>query len=82
MKTETKSWFAAVVCVCDNDSTLGLKKKKYYLRSVAETRNHETKHHTVRVGELRFITSVGSEELALQALSPKQKGYRDFIDKL
>ena len=28
MKDENwKSWFAAVVCVYDNDSTLGLKKK-------------------------------------------------------
>ena len=47
--------------------------------AVAETSNRETKHHTRRVGELRFITSVGPEELTLQALSPKQRGYRVFI---
>ena len=38
----------------------------------------ETKHHTWRVGELRFIMPVGPEELTLQALSLKQKGYRAF----
>ena len=50
--------------------------------SVAETNNGESKHHTRRVGELRFITLAGPEELTLQALSPKQRGYRVFIDKL
>ena len=48
-------------------------------RNVAETSNLETKHHTCRVGEFRFITLVGPEELTLQALSPKQRGYRVFI---
>ena len=33
--------------------------------SVAETSAQETKHHTRRVGELRFITPVGPEELTL-----------------
>ena len=33
--------------------------------SVAETDIRETKHHTQRVGELRFIISVGPEELKL-----------------
>ena len=33
----------------------------------------ETKHHTWRVRELRFITPEGPEELTLQALSPKQR---------
>ena len=37
-------------------------------RNVAETSNQETKHHTQRAGELRFITLVGPEELTLQAL--------------
>ena len=51
-------------------------------RNVAETSNQETKHHTRRVGELRFITPAGPKELTLQALSPKQRGYRVFIDRL
>ena len=40
---------------------------------VAKTSTRETKPHTRRVGELRFITPVGPEELTLQALSPKQR---------
>ena len=48
-------------------------------RNVAETNTQETKHHIQRIGELRFIMPVGPEELTLQALSPKQRGYRDFI---
>ena len=51
-------------------------------RNVAETSTQKTKHHTRRVGELRFITPVGSEELTLQALSPEQRVYRVFIDLL
>ena len=50
--------------------------------SVAETSTRETKHHTQRVGELRFITPVGPEELTLQTLSTKQRDYRVFIDRL
>ena len=46
---------------------------------VAETSTGETKHHTQRVGELRFITLVGPQELTLTALSPKQRGYKVFI---
>ena len=42
-------------------------------------RNRETRHHTWRAGELRFITLAGPEELTLQALSPEQRGYRVFI---
>ena len=49
--------------------------------SVAETSTQETKHHTQRVGELRFIMLAGPEELTLQALSPEQTGYRVFIGK-
>ena len=45
-------------------------------RNVAETSNQETKHHTRRCGEFRFIMPSGPEELTLQALSPKQRGYR------
>ena len=48
-------------------------------RNVAETSAGETKPHTRSVGALRFITPVGTEELTLQALSPKQRGYRVFI---
>ena len=48
---------------------------------VAETSTGETKHHTQRVGELRFLTPAGSEELTLQALSSEQRGYRVFIDR-
>ena len=39
--------------------------------TVAETSTQETKHHTQRVGELRFIMPAGPEELTLQALSLK-----------
>ena len=53
-----------------------------YSAGVAETSNQENKHHTQRVGELRFIKPVGPEELTLQALSPEQRGYRVFIDRL
>ena len=49
--------------------------------SVAESSNRETKHHTKRAGELRFIMSAGSKELTLQALSPKQRGH-SFIYRL
>ena len=49
---------------------------------VAETSTRETKHHTRRVEELRFITLAGPEELTLQALSYKQRDYRVFIDRL
>ena len=34
------------------------------------------------LGELRFITQAGPEELTLQTLSPEQRGYRVFIDRL
>ena len=44
---------------------------------VASTR--EIKHHTRKVGELRFIMPAGPEELTLQVLSPELKGYRVFI---
>ena len=50
--------------------------------AVAETSNRETKHHTRRVGELRFIMLVGPEKLTLQALSLEQRDYRVFIDRL
>ena len=46
---------------------------------VAETSTGETKHHTRRVEELRFITLGGPEKLTLQAVSPEQRGYRVFI---
>ena len=48
---------------------------------VAETSTRDTKYHTWRVGELRFITPAGPEELTLQALSPKQRGYRVFYTR-
>ena len=41
--------------------------------NVAETSTRETKHHTQRVGEVRFIMPVGPGELTLQALSPQQR---------
>ena len=50
--------------------------------TVAETSTRETKHHTRRTGELRFIMLLGPEELTLQALSAKQGDYRVFIDRL
>ena len=49
---------------------------------VAETSARETKHHAQRVGELSFIMPADPEELTLQAQSPKQRGYRVFIDRL
>ena len=49
---------------------------------VGETSTRETKHHTRRVGELRFIMLVGPEKLTLQALSLEQRDYRVFIDRL
>ena len=36
----------------------------------------------LRVGELRFITLAGPEELTLQALSPELRDYKVFIDRL
>ena len=59
-----------------------LEKKKKRLATVAETSTRETKHHTQRVGELRFIMQVEPEELTFQDLSPKQRDYRVFIDRL
>ena len=50
-------------------------------RNVVETSTQETKNHTRRVGELRFIMPAGPEELTLQALSPKPRGYRVFIHR-
>ena len=49
---------------------------------VAETSTQETSYHTRRVVEFRFITPVGPEELTLQSLSPEQRDYRVFIDRL
>ena len=46
--------------------------------NVAESSTQETKHHTHRVGELRFSTPVGLEELTLQALSLQTKGLQTF----
>ena len=42
--------------------------------------HQKTKHRTWRVGKLSFITPAGPEELTLQALSPEQRDYKDFID--
>ena len=61
------------------------KQKTQYIQFssvVAETSTQETKHHTRRVGEFRFIMPEGPEELALQALSPEQRDYRVFKDSL
>ena len=55
---------------------------KGYPDHVAETSTRETEHHTQNVGELRFIMPADPEELTLQALSPKQRDYRVFIDRL
>ena len=45
---------------------------------IAEISNRETKHHTQRVGELRFITLVGSEELTTPSSEPQTKGLQSF----
>ena len=61
------------------------KIKKKSLKSpntVAETSTQGAKRHTRRLGELTFITLVGPEELALQALSPEQRDYKVFIERL
>ena len=50
-------------------------------RNVAETSTQETKHHTQRVGEFRFIMPVHPEELTLQALSPEQRGCSVFVHR-
>ena len=64
----------------DPDFSLGWRWKLTI--SVPETSTWETKHRAQRVGELRFIMPVGTEELTLQALSPKQRDYRVFIDRV
>ena len=51
-------------------------------RNVAETSPGETKHHSWRVGECGFITPAAPGELTRQALSPEQRDYRVFIDRL
>ena len=51
-----------------------MKMQNYRTPSVAESSNQETKHHTWRVGELRFIMPAGPEKLTLQALSREQRG--------
>ena len=53
-------------------------RRGFTIDALAESSTQETKHHTWRVGELRFIMLGGPEELTLQALSPEQRGYRDF----
>ena len=57
-----------------------IKDLNIRLETVAETSTRETKHHTQRVGELRFIMPASPEELTLQALSPEQRDYRVLID--
>ena len=47
----------------------------------AKVGTQETKHHTQRVGELRFIMPAGPEELTPQALSPEQRGCSVFIHR-
>ena len=49
--------------------------------AVGRNQRSETEHHTQRVGELSLITLAGPEVLTLQALRPKQRGYRVFIDR-
>ena len=58
---------------------LEARLKNLPLDGVAETSTQKTKHHTCRVGELRFIMPVGPEELTFQALNPEQRGYRVLI---
>ena len=62
------------------ETLLGSEFEKGY--TVAETGTQETKQRPWRAGGLRVITPAGPEELALQALSPEQKDYRVFIDRL
>ena len=46
---------------------------------VAETSTWETKHHTWRVGELRFITRDRPRGVNTPSSEPQTKGYRVFI---
>ena len=63
-------------CRGDDDSNGKSKTDAIFsCLSVAETSTHEIKHHIQRVGELKFITLEGPEELTLQALSPEQSFY-------
>ena len=49
---------------------------------VAETSTGETKHHTQRVGELRFIMPVGLEELVnTPRFEPRTKGLQSFYTR-
>ena len=67
----------AIIPAAQGASMVGISLKPP--ENVAETSTWETKHHTQRVGELRFIITAGPEELTPQALSSEQKGYRVFI---
>ena len=62
------------------ETPLGSEFEKGY--TVAETSTQETQQRPWRAGGLRVITPAGLEELALQALSPEQRDYRVFIDRL
>ena len=53
-----------------------------FSRNVAETSNQETKHHTQKIVEHRYLMLVGPEELILQALSLEPSSYRVYIDRL
>ena len=70
-------WFDLLAVWENNRITASFK-----YQAVAETSTRETKHHTWRAGEVRFITPAGPEELTLYALSPEQRDYRVFIDRL
>ena len=46
----------------------------YHLRRELRNEKRETKHHTQRVGELRFIMLAGPEELTLSPEKPGMLG--------
>ena len=50
-----------------------IKDLNIRLETVAETSTRETKHHSRRVGELRFVMPAGPEEL-----TPGTKGLQSF----
>ena len=60
-------------CTSSSSSVAAVYQLFYPVRNQASTR---------RVGELRFITPAGSEEIALQSLSPEEGFHKAFMGYL
>ena len=64
----------ALHCINSSNSPVAAVYQLFYLaRNQVSTR---------RVGELRFITPAGSEEIALQSLSPEEGFHKAFMGYL